>query len=452
MSRIVRNVVLALAFASYAWAFLSFIAEGGLEMWIVLVGVPLVLIFTLAVERAKNRNDAQSLALIRRVEPLGDYPPFVEMDDRELEEFFDALPNGAGFKTLPPKWQSAIQEAERNRATDSLALTGKGGAPSGSVGERPPDPTGPSAVAPPPRPDPTPPDSAPMLPEVSSLEPFFGEVSEEASRFWSKSHPLLLQSSPLAIVVLVSTTGIVGGVLLYEELGALVMLVMIVGSLTLAAVVAVWLSRRYEISLELPPRPPPDPRNAPDQASFRARVSLLLSLFVSPLVIYAVVIPLFVFVGSDPPIREHASLWLASAGIVLAVVVAGSVRMFRMRIDIDARGLRVINFWTTRVVPWGSVRAVRMEVPPWAGPIFAVLAVLTSAAGTQGAGDSPSGLRIFFSGSELAESDSISVSATLGCDPRRHRRYQEALATLIKQAHAHRQTPRGSSGETRETG
>ena len=108
-----------------------------------------------------------------------------------------------------------------------------------------------------------------------------------------------------------------------------------------------------------------------------------------------------------------------------------------LRIDIDAGGLRVINFWTTRVIPWESVRAVRMDLPRWANPFFSVLAVLTSAAGGDGPGEPPSGLRIFFSDSELEESDSISVSATLACDPRRHQRYQEALATLMKQAHAH---------------
>jgi hypothetical protein len=230
------------------------------------------------------------------------------------------------------------------------------------------------------------------------------------------------------------------------------MLVIIVGSLTLSGGVAVWLSRRYEIPLELPPRPPPDPRNAPDQASFRSRVPLPLFLLVLPLV-YAGFIPVLVFDEPDPTIKaEHAPVWLASAGIVLALVVAASVRMFRMRIDIDAGGLSVTNFWKTRVIPWESVRAIRLGVPRWAGRTYLAFNVGTAVAGERGPGNPPSGLRIFFSDSELGASDSIAVTTTLGCDPQRHRRYQEALATLIKQVHAHGQIPEDPGTRSRETG
>jgi len=229
---------------------------------------------------------------------------------------------------------------------------------------------------------------------------------------------------------------------------AVLALAMAAGTIILVALVAVWLSKRYQIPLELPPRPPPDPRNAPDQASFRVGVSLLLSLFVLPLVLYSAIIPVLVLVEPDPAIgAEDAPMWLASAGIVLALAVAASVRMFRIRMDIDAGGLRVINFWKTRVIPWASVRAIRRGVPRWASPVFSALAVAMAAAGKQDPGDVPSGLRIFFSDSELGVSDSISVSATLGFDPQRHPRHQEALATLVKQVHAHPQTPRGSSDD-----
>jgi Bacterial PH domain len=309
--------------------------------------------------------------------------------------------------------------------------------------------------APPPRPDPPPPGPPPVLPQAAPAEPFFGEVSEEASRFWSRPHPRLLHAGLLAVGILVPTAGIVGGVLLYEELGTAWMLAIIVGSLALAAVVAVWLSRRYEIPLDLPPRPPPDPRNAPDQASFRLRVPFFLWLFVLPLALYSALVPVLVFAGPDPVIKaEDAPMWLASAGIVLALAVAASVRMFRMRIDIDDGGLSVTNFWSTRVIPWESVRAIRMNEPRWAGPVLHALAVGTAAAGGRGPGedDVPSGLRIFFSDSEHAATDSISVSATLSGDPQRDRRYQEALATLVKQVRAHGLAPEDPGPVSRERG
>jgi hypothetical protein len=437
--RIVSKVALVLAFGVYAWWGVDLIGQGGWAMWCVLVGCPLVLTLTWLTAREQKRIDARRAALGRRLEPLGGYPPFVDMADRELNELFDAVRNAAGFETLPAKWQSAIREAEQNRPPDWGALTGKRGAPGGSVGEPLPDPTGPHGLAPPSRPDASTPDRAPVLP----VEPFFGEVSEEASRYWSRRRPRLVHAGRDVFVAVGGAAGICLAAVLAETY--VLALAIAAGTLILVAVVAVWLSKRYEIPLELPPRPPPDPRNAPDQASFRVGVPLLLSLFVLPLLLYSVIIPVLVLVGPDPPIgAEDAPMWLASAGIVLALAVAASVRMFRIRMDIDAGGLSVINFWKTRVIPWESVRAIRTGVPRWASPVFSALAVAMAAAGKQDPGDAPPGLRISFSDSEHGVPDAIFVSATLGFDPQRHPRHQEALATLVKQVHAHPQTLRGS--------
>ena len=429
MRRNVQKVALVLAFAGYAWLTFLSIEEGGVTMWILVVGWLLALPYGWAMGRAEKRHHVQRLALAERLDAADGYPPLVDMDERERDELFDALVDGAGFETLPPKWQSAIREAERNREAQS-----------GSVGE--PDPAGPYGFARPPRRAPRFTDPARV--QNASIELFFGEVSEEASRFWSKPHPLLLYDIPWAVVVLVGGAGIITGVLLYKELGALVMLVIIVGSLTLAAVVAVWLSRRYEIPLKLPPRPPPDPRNAPDQASFRGYRGLpLLVWLLLPLGVFAILIRILELAGHDPKINaEDASMWLAPGGIVLALVVAAFVRTLRIRIDIDAFGVSVTNFWKTRVIPWESVRAIQIGGPLWGIPVFPLLNVGMAAAGSQGLGDPPSGLRIFFSEGELdsSVSRSISVTATLWCDPQRHRRYQKTLATLVKQLHAHGQT------------
>ena len=453
MWRVVRVVGLVLGFGGYAWITVDLIGQGGAAMWIMLAGWPLALAYGWVTGGAGKRVAAQRDQLWHRVEPLVGYPPLADFDHGTRMEFLEAVAKMARFERLPPKWQSAILEAERNRQLDPGVLTAKGGAPSGSMGEQLPDRTGPHGFAPPPRPDPAPADPDPVPPQSAPAEPFFGEVSEEASRFWLRPHPLLLHDIPIAVAMLVGATGVVGALLLGEELGPVGLLVILFGSLALAVVVALWLSSRYEIPLDLPPRPPPDPRNAPDRASFRPPVSPLLSLLVLPAV-YSGVIPVLVFDGPDPTISaEDAPVWLASAGIVLALVVAASARMFRMRIDIDAGGLRVINFWKTRVIPWESVGAIRLAIPRWAGPVFLALAAGTAAAGTQGPGDDlPSGLRIFFGDSELAGSDSMSVTATLWCDPRRYRRYQEALATLIKQAYAHGQTPKDPGTTSGETG
>lgn len=403
MSRIVGKGAVVLAFGFYAWWAVDLIGQGGWAMWCVLVGGPLVLTVTWFTSREQKRSNAPRLALLRRVEPLGDRPPFVDMTDGEREQFFDALVHGAGFETLPAKWQSAILEAERERAPDR---------------ESPRDPA-----------------------PVPQVEPFSGEVSEEASRFWSRRRPRLLLAGRDMFVVAGCTAGICLAAVLAET--AVVALAMAAGTIILVASVAVWLSKRYEIPLELPPRPPPDPRNAPDQASFRVGVAVLLSLFVLPLVLYSVIIPVLVLVGPDPAIGAgDAPMWLASAGIVLALAVAASIRMSRMRMDIDASGLRVVNFWTTRAIPWESVRGIRRGVPRWASPAYSALAVAMAAVGQQDPGDAPPGLRIFFSDGELGGSDSIAVSATLGFDPQRSPRHQEALATLQKQVDAHRQTPR----------
>jgi hypothetical protein len=454
--RVVRVVGLVLAFGGYAWWTVDQVGKGGWAMWVGLAAWPLVATYMWAARRPEKRVAAQRDQLEQLwhlVEPLVRYPPLADFDHAQRMEFLDALAKMGTFERLPAKWQSAILEAERNRPPDERVFTGKDGAPNASVGGQLADRTGPSGFDPPPQPDPPPPDLAPVLPQSAPVEPFFGEVSEEARRFWSRPHPRLLYTIPTAVGLLIGATGVVGAFFLAEELGAVGLLAPLWGGLALAVVVSLWVSRRYEIPLKLPPRPPPDPRNAPDRARFRPRVPPLLSLLVLPTV-YAGVIPVLVFDQPDPTIKaENAPIWLASAGIVLALVLAAAVRMFRLRIDIDAGGLGVINFWKTRVIPWESVRAIRMAVPRWAGPLFLALDTGTAVAGTQGPGDDlPSGLRIFFSDSELAVPDSISVTATLWCNPQQYRRYQEALATLVKQAYAHGHTARESGTPSAETG
>jgi hypothetical protein len=56
-----------------------------------------------------------SAKLSRRVEKGGRLPPLVEMDDRQRQEFHEALLEADSFEDLPGKWQAAILEAEGNR-------------------------------------------------------------------------------------------------------------------------------------------------------------------------------------------------------------------------------------------------------------------------------------------------------------------------------------------------
>lgn len=281
---------------------------------------------------------------------------------------------------------------------------------------------------------------APALASSPPAEPALYEVSEEAARFWSKPHPRLLHAGVVAVIAVGFITGVVTGVMVLDELGLPATLGIVMAVCALGGAIAHGLSVRYDIPLELPPRPPPDVRDAADQLSFRPRMPPLVFLLVPPLA-YSLFISVWVFDGPNPPTDDSAPVWLASTGISLALAIAAFVRMLQMRIDINTAGLRVINFWKSRVIPWESVQAIRTGIPFWAGPVMLGSDFVTTAAGEDAGeqGEPPSGLRIFFSEGALDGPASrwITVSATLWCDPLAHPRFQQALATLLKQAHAH---------------
>jgi hypothetical protein len=88
--------------------------------WVIFpfVIVPLGLALGWLSQRGKNRGNELRLHLLQRVEPLGDYPPFVDFDERQRQEFLKAVVKAMVFKRLPAKFQSAILEAERNRSHD----------------------------------------------------------------------------------------------------------------------------------------------------------------------------------------------------------------------------------------------------------------------------------------------------------------------------------------------
>jgi len=54
-----------------------------------------------------------SVALSRRAVKVVRYPPLVEVDDLQRQEFHEALLEAASFEDLPGKWQAAILEAEQ---------------------------------------------------------------------------------------------------------------------------------------------------------------------------------------------------------------------------------------------------------------------------------------------------------------------------------------------------
>ena len=55
------------------------------------------------------------VALSRRVERVGGYPPLCDMGVDQRRDFHDALLEADTFEDLPGKWQAAIVTAEQNR-------------------------------------------------------------------------------------------------------------------------------------------------------------------------------------------------------------------------------------------------------------------------------------------------------------------------------------------------